>query len=220
MTIYLDSADTADARAAAELGFVRGITTNPRLMRAVTSDPLARAAELLATTEFPQFCYQPCGAYDDMLDEAMSAWSLDRARVTIKLPATQAGAALAAKVIDRGAPVALTAAQTSNSMIVAEALGAVAVIPYVDRALRDPRIDNDIVRALAAARRGTTRIIAASVKNIGQFAQAYADGADVVSAPLDVLTELLNHPAALEAEHDFAQEYVAGSLAGATTGGR
>jgi transaldolase len=220
MTIYLDSADPADARAAGELGFVRGITTNPRLMRAVTSDPLAQAAELLAITEFPQFCYQPCGAYEDMLDEAMSAWSLDRTRVTIKLPATPDGARLAAAVISRGAPVALTAAQTSNSMIVAEALGAVAVIPYVDRALRDPRTDNDVVRALAAARRGTTRVIAASVKNIGQFGQAFADGADVVSAPLDVLTQVLDHPAALEAERDFAAEYVAGSLAGATAGGR
>jgi transaldolase len=107
----------------------------------------------------------------------------------------------------RGIRVSITAAQMPTAMIIAEATGCEAVIPYVDRAWRDERTENHLVKALARVRRGDTRIIAASVKNIGQFVEAFADGADGVSAPLAVLESLLSHPAALEAERAFLEEY-------------
>lgn len=207
MVVYLDSADLDDVRAAAHLGFVKGMTTNPSLMRIVTADPLKHATELLAITQFPEFFYQPSGAYVSVLDEAVAAWSLDPERVILKLPATPGGVSLAADLVGRGVRVALTAAQTPNAMIVAEAIGVVAVIAYVDRAWRDPRVENDLVGALARVRRGDTRIVAASVKNVGQFTMAFVDGADAVSAPLVVLEQVLGHPAGLEAERAFAEEY-------------
>jgi transaldolase len=212
MPIYLDSAEIDDARAAEELGFVKGITTNPSLMNAVTRDPLSHAEKLLASTEFPEIYYQPCGAYRSMVEEAESAVALAPGRIVVKLPATPAGARIAARLAENGTRVAMTAAQSANAMIAAEALGAFAVIPYVDRALRDPRTDNNLVRSLASVRRGDTMIVAASVKNGGQFTQAFTDGADVVSAPLNVLRQVLDHPASLEAERDFGAVYAQRSL--------
>ena len=47
MAILLDSASLDDAAAAAKLGFVRGITTNPALMARETKEPLAHLARLL-----------------------------------------------------------------------------------------------------------------------------------------------------------------------------
>ncbi|MDH2426543.1 transaldolase family protein [Sphaerisporangium sp. TRM90804] len=211
MTVYVDSADRKEIRAAAQLGFVTGVTTNPSLMRTVTDDPLQHAKQLLADEAPAEFYYQPTGAYAGLREEAESAWSLAPDRVIVKVPATTAGAALAKSLTSRGVPVALTAAQTPNAMIVAEAVGCVAVIPYVDRAWRDPRVDSELVAGLARVRRGTTRIVAASVKNAGQFTKAFTDGADAVTAPLDVLAQVLNHPAALEAERDFAERYAGGA---------
>lgn len=70
MTNYLDSADPGEARAADGLGFVAGVTTNPTLMRSVTTDPLKHARELLAETGFAELYHQPSGAYVlDDLDE-------------------------------------------------------------------------------------------------------------------------------------------------------
>ncbi|MFC4533029.1 transaldolase family protein [Sphaerisporangium dianthi] len=207
MTVYVDSADRRDIHAAAQLGFVKGVTTNPSLMRTVTDDPLRHLKELLTGEELTEFYYQPCGAYADLREEAEAAWSLAPGRVIVKSPATPGGVALASRLAARGVPVALTAAQTPNAMIVAEATGCVAVIPYVDRAWRDPRTENELVAALARVRRGTTRIVAASVKNAGQFTRAFSDGADAVTAPLAVLRQVLDHPSALEAERDFAAEY-------------
>ncbi|MEU8247749.1 transaldolase family protein [Nonomuraea sp. NPDC048916] len=207
MTIYLDSADRDDVHAAVRLAFVHGVTTNPTLMRAVTKDPLEHAKQLLSDTELAEFYYQPCGAYSSLVEEAEMAWSLAPDRVVLKIPATTGGLTMAKSLIGRGIPVALTAAQTPNAMIAAEAAGCVAVIPYVDRALRDHGTDSHLVSALARVRKGGTRIVAASVKNAGQFTQAYLDGADAVTAPLAVLEQVLEHPAALEAERAFAEEY-------------
>ncbi|GAA4959076.1 transaldolase family protein [Nonomuraea thailandensis] len=207
MGLYLDSAGLDDAVAAAALGFVRGITTNPALMRKETGDPLRHLRDLLAAVDLPEVYYQPTGAYGTPGAEAEEAWSADKDRVVLKLPATPDGAALAGTLTRRGARVALTAAQTPHAMLVAESMGCAAVIPYLDRAVRDLRTDSELIRSLAGLRRGSTRVIAASVKNSGQVLHAFASGADAVTAPLPVLRELLSHPASIEAEQAFAREY-------------
>jgi transaldolase len=207
MNLYLDSAALGDAVEAAGLGFVRGITTNPTLMRRETRDPLRRLGDLLAAVDLPEIYYQPSGAYGPLQEEAEEAWSQDKNRVVLKLPATPDGAALAGTMVRKGAGVALTAAQTPYAMLVAESMGCAAVIPYLDRAARDIRTDAELIRSLAELKRGTTRVVAASVKNAGQVLHAFRAGADAVTAPLQVLGELLRHPASLEAEHAFSQEF-------------
>ncbi|MBO3741952.1 transaldolase family protein [Actinoplanes flavus] len=212
MSIYLDSADPEDVRAAWETGLIRGLTTNPTLLRRVTDDPLRHCSALLAKTDELELFYQPTGAYGDPESEAWAAWRLDPERITLKLMSTPSGVALARRLVDGGARVALTAAQNPSVMIVAETLGCTAVIPYVDRAWRDQRTETHLVRALAELRRGKTRIIAASVKNPGQFVQAYLDGADAVTAPLDVLRTVTQDPASAEAEEAFTAEYAGATL--------
>jgi len=207
MTVYVDSADLEDVETAFGLGFVTGVTTNPTLMRMVTDDPLKHAARMLSVVDCEEFFYQPTGAYDSMLDEALAAHELAPERVILKIPVASSWLPIAAKLRTRGVRVALTAAQMPTAMIVAEAAGCEAVIPYLDRAWRDERTENYLVKALVRVRRGDTRIIAASVKNVGQFVEAFADGADRVSAPLAVLGRLLSHPAVLEAEQAFLEEY-------------
>jgi transaldolase len=205
MTILLDSALADEAEAAHTLGFVQGITTNPLLMRAATNDPLEHLGVLLGKFPAGDVYYQPCGLYGDPLSEAERAWKMAPDRVTIKILATLDGAKMAAELTRQGASVALTAAQSPAVMAVARSLGAMAVIPYVDRAMRDQRTDRDLVAALARLRRPPVRIIAASIKNVGQLVGALNDGADAVSAPLAVLVDLVSHPATEDAARAFAR---------------
>jgi transaldolase len=207
MSILLDSAALGDVERAARLGFVTGITTNPTLMHRETGDPLAHLGDLLRAIATVPVYYQPSGAYGPMLAEAEKAWSLDPQRVVLKLPATPDGAALAGMLVPQGVPVALTAAQSPQAMIVAEAIGCAAVIPYVDRALRDPCVESHLIESLRRVRHGSTRIVAASVKSAGQLLHAVRDGADAVTAPLAVLDELLSHPSSRAAEKAFLAEY-------------
>lgn len=207
MTILLDSASLEEAQAAAKLGFVQGITTNPTLMRKETTEPLSHLAALLERFAAGDVYYQPTGVLGDPVSEAGRAWELDPERVILKLLATPTGVASAVELMRRGARVALTAAQTPQAMAVACAIGCIAVIPYVDRATRDPSTTPRLVAELATIRNADVRIVAASIKSIGQLVEALHDGADAVSAPLTVLTELLRHPATLSVQEDFASVF-------------
>lgn len=207
MSLLLDSASLQDARTAAELRFVRGVTTNPTLLRRETAEPLTHLAALLNHFEAGDVYYQPTGAPHDAVAEAREAWNHAPERVVLKLMATPPGVRSAVELMGLGARVALTAVQTPQAMAVACAIGCVAVIPYVDRALRDPCTPSRLVAELAAVRNADVRIIAASIKNTGQLVEALRDGADAVSAPLPVLTSLLAHPAALAAETEFASAF-------------
>ena len=77
MAILLDSASLGHAAAAARLGFVSGITTNPTLMRREAAEPLEQFGRLLSAFPAGPMCYQPAMApFDDMLTEARMAAAL------------------------------------------------------------------------------------------------------------------------------------------------
>ena len=130
MAVLLDSASVDDAAAAAELGFVHGITTNPALMARETSEPLAHLGRLLAAFPGGPICYQPTRtSYSDMGDEARAAAALAPDRVVVKLPATFDAIRLAASLADGGIRCALTAVYSPAQALLAHEAGCVWVHP-------------------------------------------------------------------------------------------
>ncbi len=105
MAILLDSASLEDAAAAAKLGFVRGITTNPALMARETKEPLAHLTRLLEAFPEGPICYQPTGsAYEEMDAQARAASALAPDRIVAKLPATLEAITLATALLKDGIP--------------------------------------------------------------------------------------------------------------------
>ena len=208
MAVLLDSASVDDAAAAAELGFVHGITTNPALMARATKEPLAHLERLL--TAFPDgpICYQPTRtSYADMEDEARAAAALAPNRVVAKLPATLEATRLAAALTDDGLRCALTAVYAPAQALLAHEVGCVWIIPYVDRAARHSDGGMAVVDSLAAilARlQSNTRILAASLKSAPQVVAAILHGSHDVTAPLEVLRSLPAHPLTESAVREFA----------------
>lgn len=209
MAVLLDSASVDDAAAAARLGFVHGITTNPALMARETKEPLAQLERLLTTLPSGPICYQPTRtAYEAMEEEARAAAALAPERVVAKLPATLDGITLAAALHGDGIPCALTAVYSPAQALLAHEAGCAWVIPYVDRAARHSA--GDVVGGLAAvlARLSSpTRILAASLKTAPQVVQAVLDGAHDITAPLDVLRGLPSHPLTESAVREFAAHW-------------
>lgn len=205
--ILLDSANIKDAESAAELGFVKGITTNPTLMKKETSDPIKHTSILLQTGPWEEIYYQPTGKYGSLQKELESVLELDNKRIILKLPATPDGLKLAKKMSDIGARISLTAAQSPQIIAVAESAGYESVIPYFDRAMRDIRTESTLIQAMVKIRCGKTSIIAASVKNVGQVIHTLYQGADAVTISLKTINELLEHPGSMEAEKAFFEEY-------------
>jgi len=208
MAILLDSASVDDAAAAAELGFVHGITTNPALMARETKEPLAHLERLLAAFPDGPICYQPTRtSYEEMNDEARAAAFLAPDRVVAKLPATLDAVRLAAALTNDGMRCALTAVYSPAQALLAHETGCVWIIPYVDRAARHADGGMAVVDSLAAvlARlQSSTRILAASLKSAPQVVAAILHGAHDITAPLDVLRGLPAHPLTESAVREFA----------------
>ncbi len=208
MTILLDSASVEDAVAAAGLGFVRGITTNPALMARETTEPLAHLERLLAAFPEGPVCYQPTrSSFEAMQDEARAATSLAPDRVVVKLPATLEGVRLAGMLKGEGVRCALTAVYSPAQALLAHETGCVWIIPYVDRAARHSDGGLTVVDSLAAMLtrlQSGTRILAASLKSSTQVSDSILHGAHDVTAPLDVLHGLPAHPLTESAVREFA----------------
>ncbi|HMK91608.1 MAG TPA: transaldolase family protein, partial [Thermoleophilia bacterium] len=198
-----------DAAAAAGLGFVHGITTNPALMAKETKEPLAHLERLLATFPDGPICYQPTGtAYEAMDEEARAAARLAPDRVVAKLPATLEAIRLAGALAADDVRCALTAVYSPAQAMLAHEVGCIWVIPYVDRAARHSA--DGVVEGLAsilARLQSSTRILAASLKTSTQVVDAILDGAHDVTAPLDVLRGLPAHPLTESAVREFAAHW-------------
>jgi transaldolase len=208
MAILLDSASVDDAAAAAELGFVHGITTNPALMARETKEPLAHLARLLTAFPGGPVCYQPTRtSYAEMDDEVRAAAALAPDRVVAKLPATLEAIKLAAALTDDRIRCALTAVYSPAQALLAHETGCVWIIPYVDRAARHADGGMTVVDSLAAilARlQSGTRILAASLKSAPQVVDAVLHGSHDITAPLAVLRGLPAHPLTESAVREFA----------------
>jgi transaldolase len=197
-----------DAAAAAELGFVHGMTTNPALMACETKEPLAHLERLLAAFPSGPICYQPTGtSYADMSDEARAAAKLAPDRVVAKLPATLDAIKLASALTGDGIRCALTAVYSPAQALLAHEVGCVWVIPYVDRAARQSvggLVVVDSLAAILARLQSSTRILAASLKSAPQVVDSILHGAHDITAPLDVLRSLPAHPLTESAVREFA----------------
>jgi transaldolase len=221
VAILLDSASLDDAAAAARLGFVGGFTTNPTLMAratamaGVTREPLAHFAALLDALPEGPGCYQPTGdSPEAMCEEARAAASLAPARVVVKLPATADGVRAAAVLREESIRCALTAVYSSGQALLADAVGCVWVIPYVDRAERQGVGGREVVESLAEVLRrleSSTRVLAASLKTAEQVVDTILHGAHDITAPLEVLAGLAHHPLTEAAAREFAAQARAGA---------
>ncbi len=208
----LDSAVLDDVAAAADLGFVSGVTTNPTLVAAAgLGEPATRVEALLEA--FPAGrVYHQLEAEEDGAAQveiaAVRATSPDR--VVLKLPATPWHYRLAAQLTAEGVAVSMTAVYTASQLLLAAAVGAESVICYVDRAARLRPGGEALVSELRAAQLaggGQLRIVAASVKSAPQATRAVLDGAHAVTAPLDVLEQLGTDPLTEQALQGFRQAF-------------
>jgi transaldolase len=205
--LYLDSARIDDVAAAAALGWVRGVTTNPKLFADAGSEPLDALREILGRCDGEVFFQPSARSVDAGRAEAEAALALGGERLVLKLPAAPEWVTLAVDFVRRGTPCALTGVYAPSQVLVAASVPCVAVIPYVDRAARLLEDGESLVTRLAAVRdrvdRGL-RIVAASVKRPDQAVRSVLDGADAVTAPLDVLRALARHPLTETAIEEFA----------------
>lgn len=208
MALYLDSASPDDARQAVELGFIAGITTNPKLV-ARAGRPADEVLPALCTvlTQGMVFYQVTAGTVAEREDEAHRVTGLCPGRIGVKLPCTTQNLALLPRLTSRGVTCAVTAIFSPHQALLAAEVGADYIIPYVNRATRQLGDGVALVAEMASlfAAMGTpTEILAGSFRSLTEVADAVQAGAHHVTLALDLLEALGDHPLSDRAIEEFA----------------
>jgi len=206
MSLFLDSVDPAEARAAADLALVAGVTTNPSLI-AKTGQPAEKiVAELCTVSPGIVFHQLTAEALAELEAEAARFLSLAPGRVGLKIPCTLDGIRLARRLAGR-AVCAVTAVYSPAQAYLCSEAGARYVIPYFNRANRQGMNGIELVGALAAATAASGRgseVLAASIKSPEEAAAVLCAGARHVTVPWAVLAKMADHPLTSQALAEFA----------------
>jgi transaldolase len=211
--ILLDSAKENDALQAKQLGWVKGITTNPTLMAQAGMDPehaLARLADVRLGIVYYELVSKD---EESMLAEAHKAREIVGSQLGLKLLPTRAGFHFAARY-GQEFPCIITALYSPAQALVAMEAGAKWAVVYVNRATRLMGDGIGLVAAMAEVLRGSqTEILVASIKSPDEAVAAVRAGAQNLTMPLDILLAMSNHPLSDEAGRQFDENGVGLSLA-------
>lgn len=209
MAIYLDSASPDEVRQAVELGFVVGVTTNPKLLARVDRPAERLVPELCDIVGDGLVFYQLTAAtVEERKREAHRIAGLRPGRIGLKIPCTTENLGLLPDLAREGLICAVTAVFSAHQALLACEMGADYILPYVNRATRQLGDGIALVEGIADVIEVTgasTEILAASFRNVTEVVEATWAGAAHVTVSLDLLRALGDHPLSERAIEEFAQ---------------
>ncbi len=218
--LYVDGADRSAVEALLSTGAFHGVTTNPLILEraglagADLPDVYRWAVAAGAEEVFMQGWGADARTLRQRCDEILAIGD----RVIIKVPATPHGITVAADLVGDGARVLLTAVHDERQVLVADAIGAHWIAPYVGR-MTSSGLDG--VAAVLRMQRvidrsgSATRIIAASIRGLADAVTLSEGGvADLTLAPA-LADELLSHPMTSAADTDFERAASTGTMGAA-----
>ncbi len=191
--------DTADIDAIAELietGMVDGVTTNPSLILKSGRDILEVTREICAMVKGPVSAEVVATEADEMIAEGRKLAEIAE-NIAVKVPLTWAGLKTCKTLTNEGKMVNVTLCFSANQALLAAKAGASFISPFVGR-LDDINVDGmDLIgeiRTIYDNYNYQTEILVASIRTVNHVTQSALIGADVITAPPNVLKKLADHP--------------------------
>jgi transaldolase len=202
MQFFIDTANLADIREAAELGILDGVTTNPSLMAKegisgeaniikhyrdicdIVGEGKDVSAEVISTD------------FKGMVEEGKKLADLHE-NIVVKVPMIKDGIKAIAHFTELGIKTNCTLVFSAGQALLAAKAGATYVSPFIGR-IDDTSWDGmTLIKDIFEIYDVTgfeTAILAASIRNPLHIVQAAKAGADVVTCPLSAIVGLLYHP--------------------------
>jgi transaldolase len=200
MKFFVDTANLAQIKEAAELGILDGVTTNPSLM----------AKEGIKGEEAINNHYKTiCGMVDgdisaevlstdlaSMIAEGEKLAALHK-NIVVKIPMIKDGIKAIKYFSDKGIKTNCTLVFSAGQAILAAKAGATYLSPFIGR-IDDTNWDGiELIQQIAhiyQIQGFKTEILAASIRNPLHIIKCAEAGADVCTCPLDSILGLLKHP--------------------------
>ncbi len=203
MSIFIDTADIEQAKAAKESGWVHGITTNPILL-SNTGSSASDTLQQLAGLNIGLLFYQLISTgKENMLKETQLAKEIAGDQLVLKLPPTKQGFQII-PYLPPEVTCCVTAVYSVAQAIVARESGVRYIAVYVGRATRLLGDGLSLITEISRVLQGSeTQLLAASLKSPIETSSAVLSGADHVTISFGVLNELVYHEYSEDAIKDF-----------------
>ncbi|HAV07561.1 MAG TPA: fructose-6-phosphate aldolase, partial [Rhodobacteraceae bacterium] len=195
MKFFVDTADVDAIRELAELGMVDGVTTNPSLILKSGRDILEATREIAELIPGPVSAEVVGTSADAMIAEGRKLAKI-ASNITVKVPLTWDGLKACRILSGEGTMVNVTLCFSANQALVAAKAGATFISPFIGR-LDDINLDGmDLIRDIREIYDNynfETQILAASIRTVNHVTQCALTGADVMTAPPNVIKALALH---------------------------
>lgn len=223
LQLLLDTADPAAWRTWLPSGLFRGVTTNPTLLRRAGQPCSLAGLQSLAAEAFAlgarELHLQTWGA--DVEAHAacgLALAAIDPARVLVKVPITRSGCQTARQLIEAGVGVTFTACYEVHQVLIAAALGARYVAPYLGRISDSGRDGHAELIAMQRCLDGlgsSTRLLVASLRQPQDLSRLAAAGMGTFTLGPDLAAALFASQASADAAAQFERDAAAAAGFGA-----
>lgn len=209
MKFFIDTANVEEIKAAHELGFIAGVTTNPSLIVKEKRNIHEVIREIASIVDGSVSAEVIATDAEGMVKEAQELITLGE-NVVIKVPMTAEGLKAVAKLHKQGVKTNVTLVFSANQALLAARAGATYVSPFVGRlddisqegvALIEDIADIFMLHDIP------TEIIAASIRQPMHILQCAKAGAHIATVPYQVLLNSLKHPLTDAGIERFLQDW-------------
>jgi transaldolase len=196
MKFFVDSADVAAIRELNDLGMVDGVTTNPSIILKSGRDIIEVTREICEIVNGPVSAEVVALEAEAMIAEGRKLAEI-APNITVKLPLTWDGLKACKVLTGEGKMVNVTLCFSANQALLAAKAGATFISPFVGR-LDDIGLDGmeliEDIRVVYDNYGYETQILAASIRSVNHVLDVARIGADVMTAPPEVIRKLAFHP--------------------------
>jgi transaldolase len=208
--LFLDTADVQQWQKWLPTGLLYGVTTNPLILERDKIPCEISHLKALANQAFAldakEIQIQTWGAtVDSLVNTGKLLATIDK-RIVVKVPITTTGTEAAAKLIAEGIRITLTGVYAVHQVLIAAALGADYVAPYLGRINDLGRNGREDLIAMQQASIGVgskTRILVASIRSIDDITLLATQGLDTFTFNTAIAAGFFDVPATNQAAEDF-----------------
>ncbi|MCJ7421994.1 fructose-6-phosphate aldolase [Sphingomicrobium astaxanthinifaciens] len=196
MKFFADTADIDAIKELADTGLLDGVTTNPSLIKKSGRDIIEVTREICTLTDGPVSAEVVATEHGEMMREAEVLRKIAD-NIAIKVPLTRDGLKTCKALTGDGTMVNVTLCFSANQALLAAKAGASFISPFVGRHddVGYPGIELIAdIRLIYDNYDFDTEILVASVRNPVHIHDSAKLGADVMTAPPEVIWKMFNHP--------------------------
>ena len=217
MKFFIDTGSPKEVRAAAALGVLDGVTTNPSLLAKEGGDPTAVVQEICGLVDGPVSFEVVSTTTAEIVAEGRKLAAL-HPNIVVKVPCIREGIAAVKQLTGEDIPTNVTLVFSVPQAIIAAKAGATFVSPFIGRLDDIASTGMDLIRHLVTVFDNyefETEILVASVRNPIHVVEAALCGADICTMPYAIIESLLKHPLTDAGLAKFLADYEKSTLAAA-----